>query len=133
MKTKSKDRTHQYYQIEVNIAREKIRMKLDEPYLKLIYYLRRLKEDHRVDAIRLSAMRMYTDVVNRLDKARNFKELEVVEEYMRICILYDMWFNEMRDRYKWARAQEEYVRWTVDKIVEQMIRSRMMAMRKRRR
>ena len=94
MKTESKDRTHQYYQIEVNIAREKIRMKLDESYLKLIYYLRRLKEDHRVDPIRLSAMRMYTDVVKR-----NFKELEVVKEYMRICILYDMWFNEMRDRY----------------------------------
>ncbi len=43
---------------------------------------------------------MYTDVVNRLDKARNFKELEVVEEYVRkACMLYDMWFNEMRDRY----------------------------------
>jgi len=109
-------------------------MKLDQSYVKLIYYLRRLKEDYRVDAIRLSAMRMYTDVVNRLDKARNSKELEVTEEYVRkVCMLYDMWFNEMRDRYKWARAQEEYVRWTVDKIVEQMIRSRMMAMRKRRR
>ena len=119
MKTKSKDRTHQYYQIEVNIAREKIRMKLDESYFKLIYYLRRLKEDHRVNATRLSAMRMYTDVVNRLDKARNFKELEVAEEYVRkVCMLYDMWFNEMRDRYIWARAQEEYVRWTVDKIVK---------------
>ena len=109
-------------------------MKLDESYFKLIYYLRRLREDHRGDAIRPSAMRMYIDVLNRLNKARNFKELEVVEEYVRkVCMLYDMWFNEMRDRYKWARAQEEYVRWTVDKIVEQMIRSRMMAMRKRRR
>mgnify|MGYP000678048479 CR=1 FL=1 len=44
MKTKSKDRTHQYYQIEVNIAREKIRMKLDEPYPKLIYYCEDLKK-----------------------------------------------------------------------------------------
>ena len=48
---------------------------------------------------------MYTDVVNRLDKARNFKELEVAEEYVRkVCMLYDMWFNEMRDRYIYGQG-----------------------------
>ena len=63
MKTKSKGKTHQYYQIEGNIAEKKIRMKLNKFYFKIIYYLRRLKEDHRVDAVRLSAMKMYTDAV----------------------------------------------------------------------
>ena len=78
-------------------------------------------------------MALYADVEDRLNKARNFKELKVVEEYVKkTCMLYDKWLNEVRDRYIWMRAEEEHVRSAVNKIVEQMIRSRMMEMRKKR-
>ena len=114
------------------IAREIIRIKLSESFNKLFYYLKKFKEDARVDAIRRSAMTLYANVEDRLNKARNFKELKVVEEHVKkTCILYDKWLNEVRDGYIWMRAEKEHVRWAADKIVGQMIRSRMMEMRKR--
>jgi len=131
-KTKSRDSEHEYYRIDVTIARENIRIKLSQSFNKLFYYLKKFKEDARVDAIRRSAMTLYADVEDRLNKARNFKELKVVEEYVKkTCMLYDKWLNEVRDRYIWMRAEEEHVRWAVDKIVEQMIRSRRMEMREK--
>jgi len=131
-KTKSRDSEHEYYRTNVTIARENIKIKLSQSFNKLFYYLKKFKEDARVDAIRRSAMVLYADVEDRLNKARNFKELKVVEEYVKkTCMLYDKWLNEVRDRYIWMRAEEEHVRWAVDKIVKQMIRSRMMEMRKK--
>jgi len=47
-------------------------------------------------------------------------------------MLYEKWFKELRGRYLWKQAEEEYIKWAIDEIAVQIILSIIMGMKRSR-
>ena len=119
--------------MDLKIAKEEIRIELNGSFYKLYYYLQKFREDYRADAIRRSACIIYRDVEELLNKAKSFRELKIVRQYIgKVCMLYEKWFKELRGRYLWKQAEEEYIKWAIDEIAVQIIWSIIMGMKRSR-